>query len=273
MSDRSIRLIDSGKPGKTVAIFAGIHGNEMAGVMALKKVRRDLKLKSGRAYLIIANPPAIKEKTRFITKNLNRCFKPDNNGRTWEDKRARELMKILDQSDALLDLHGYNGPEDGPFVICDPLAFDIARKLDFDVITTGWTSLGAGATDSYMSNLNKPALCLECGSNDRPEDYSNLAERSIYQFLQHFDLVESTYPNVTKSRRYIRIKRMIIKQTDDLSFDRKYKNFDPLTEGKIFARDGLNEYKAGRNECIIFPRANQIIGHEFCIIGEFIEEL
>ncbi len=35
---------DSGKKGKTLSVFCGIHGNEKAGIYAVKKILKDINI-------------------------------------------------------------------------------------------------------------------------------------------------------------------------------------------------------------------------------------
>src|SRR6185369_17926132 len=116
--------LSSGKPGPSLAILAGVHGNELAGVYALQELLPTLKPTRGKVYVAFANPPAIEANTRMLNKNLNRCFVADNHGTTPEDERARELMKMLDKCDALLDLHMFYDDDGVPFVICEDNALD-----------------------------------------------------------------------------------------------------------------------------------------------------
>lgn len=265
--DDSILKISGSKPGKTVAVFAGIHGNEKAGVIALQKVIKEVKLTAGTAYFVFANPPAIEANTRMIKKNLNRLFLSNNKGRSWEDKRARELMKLLDSCDALLDLHGYNGPEDTPFIITDTLGLKLAGEFDFDSVLTGISDVSDGGTDCYMSSLQKVGLCLECGSNFDPIKYTPLATKSIHTFLTHYGLIKGGAGKRSKRKQAIyKVVRVVKRETDDFAFDKEYVNFDKLRSGKQFARDGSTVFVAKGNQYIIFPRAKQKIGEESFVL-------
>jgi len=267
MKDQSITKVIGQMPGSTVAVFAGIHGNERAGVLAMNKVRQSIHVNKGVVYFVLANPEAVAQSVRYLEKNLNRLFDPGNTGQTIEDRRARELMKILDQSDALLDLHGYNGPEDEPFIITGKKGLEIAKRLDFRHVVSEISKAGDGATDCYMESIDKPGLCLECGSNFRPEQYVGLAEKSIYQFLQFYGLIDEIVPFNSVNQNTFNVKNIVIRQSDNFSFSRDYKNFDKLEADSVFARDGERAYVAKENEYIIFPRPNQKIGQEaFTII-------
>lgn len=77
-------------------ISAGIHGDETAplellGTLAARLEAGLLRL-AAPALLIIGNPPAIGQATRYVDTNLNRLFRHDVEGDSDEHRRARLLM-------------------------------------------------------------------------------------------------------------------------------------------------------------------------------------
>ncbi|MFZ2975955.1 MAG: succinylglutamate desuccinylase/aspartoacylase family protein [Candidatus Moraniibacteriota bacterium] len=270
IKDNTIIIKKGVSSGKTVGIFCGVHGNEEAGIEAVKRIIKNIEIISGKVYFVFANPEAIRKKVRYIEKNLNRCFFKNNKGKTIEDRRAVELLNILDECEILLDIHASNNSQSVPFVICEKDGYDIAKKLDFEIISSGWDEFEPGATDGYMFNNGKIGICLECGSILDYENGSNLAEKSIYQFLTYTQNIISDIKYDEKPKRFLKIIRMERKETKSLSFSREYKDFEILIEGEIFAKDGEKEYVAGKDECIIFPNSNKKIGEEIFLIGKFI---
>jgi len=264
----SIVTIKGQKPGKTIAVFAGIHGDELAGVEAVTSASEIVEITSGIVHFVIANPQAVKDKVRFTEKNLNRCFVKNNTGQTYEDGLARQLMALLDKSDALLDLHGYNGPEDRPFLICEAESFDLASKLDFGVVSSGWSATEPGGTDGYMHAQSKIAICAECGSNFRADQYADLATGTINQYLRFFGAINQPLESKSRPQQFIKVVDVVKKQTDTLVFSRPFSNFDLLEPGEIFATDGDKKYQAGKNQVIIFPRPKAKIGDEAFVLGE-----
>jgi succinylglutamate desuccinylase len=69
-----IFVLDSEINGPSVSIFSGVHGNELAGIEAVKKAIEKVKIKKGKVYFVFANEEAILRNTRYVQKNLNRCF-------------------------------------------------------------------------------------------------------------------------------------------------------------------------------------------------------
>lgn len=268
MDDKSIKLIDSGKPGPTVAIFGGIHGNERAGVYAVEALMEGLVLKKGKVYLVLANPSAIEANVRMLEKNLNRCFFADNDGGTPEDLRALELMKILDECDALLDLHMFYDDDGEPFIICEDEAVGVAKIFDVGIISTNWAEVEPGGTDSYMYSLGRIGICLECGPISKAEEYTDFAIDAAEKFLNYFGLIEKAVKFSEEPKKIIRAEKTIYKSSENFVLKPGLKNFDLLESGQLLATDGDVAYVAGKDECIIFPHYAARVEEEAYILGK-----
>ncbi|WP_106477682.1 succinylglutamate desuccinylase [Phytohalomonas tamaricis] len=87
-------------------ISAGIHGDETAPIELLGDVLARLEAGlyplGAPVLLILGNPPAIKQATRYVDTNLNRLFKRDVSGNSDEHRRARLLMQEVE---AFFDRH------------------------------------------------------------------------------------------------------------------------------------------------------------------------
>ncbi len=256
-------------PGKTVAIFAGIHGNEKVGVLTLQKIIKEIKIISGTVYFVFANPPAINKNKRSLNKNLNRLFSRDVEGSDFENRRANELMDILDKCDALLDIHSYNSKKGDQFAISEKRGHKILENMNFPIIGSGFSKLGFG-TDGYMEKQNKIGICIECGTTNRYKNFLNLAESSVYQFLYYFNCIDKKVEYSKVKQKYVQVKRMLYKKTSQFKFTKEYKDFEILPNKTPFAVDGEIRYIASKNECVLFPRPNVKVGEEVGIIGEFV---
>ncbi len=75
-----IYRFDSGVDGPTLAMFGGIHGNELAGSVALNSLivefeSGERKLAKGKLVIVpICNPRGYEQNVRYIDVNLNRLF-------------------------------------------------------------------------------------------------------------------------------------------------------------------------------------------------------
>nr|ADO28053.1 aspartoacylase-2a [Ictalurus furcatus] len=107
---------------RRVAICGGAHGNEMTGIYLVPELERQQKEKGDAAWsvpltTVLSNPHAIKACSRYIDKDLNRCFtspilsSPISEDTPYEVQRAQELNSLLgpkgseDAVDIIIDLH------------------------------------------------------------------------------------------------------------------------------------------------------------------------
>ncbi len=257
--------IVSNRPGPHCIIVVGVHGNEPVGINILPWLR-NLTIESGTVTIIVANPSAVSAGRRYINVNLNRRFGKAHDEYP-EDTLARSIESYLDKADAVLDIHSYNESMDKPFIIANPLAEELATALPVELISTNWHQLSSGATDDYMASRNKPGICLECGSSERPAEYEALAKASVTAFLAAVGNITS-HESHKPTHTHLAIVRAELKSEEDFSFVREFQSFDKLEAGAVFAQQGDTTYIAGKNECIVFPRANAAIGDEVFIIGQ-----
>lgn len=269
---KEVTLINSGIPGPAVAVFAGVHGNERAGVYALQELLPTLQVTRGRLYVVFANPLAIEQNVRMLSKNLNRCFYAENYGTDPEDNRARELMRVLDKCDALLDLHMFYDEDGLPFVICEDNAVEIAKKMDVDIVSTNWTEMEPGGADGYMYLQGKVGICVECGPIAKAEEYVDFTKRTIFQFLRYFDMVNEAIKFSTTQKRVIRANKAVLKSDESFVLQPGLRNFQLLQPNQLLAKDSNGQYRAEKNQCIIFPHYQARINEEAYIIGTELSE-
>lgn len=261
-----IMKISSDIAGPAVALFAGTHGNERAGVYALQRLLPTLRPSRGTIYIAFTNPSAIEANERMMTKNMNRCFIANNQGDTYEDKRARELMKVLDKCDALLDLHMFYDKGE-PFAICEKNSLEVTKLFDVAIISTNWSRIEPGAADGYMFEQGKIGICVECGPIPEAENYVDFAEKTVYQFLQYFDMSPKKVANSALSKRYVIAKKVVYKKSNNFFLEPDFENFQKLEDDQLIAVDVQEQFRAQKNECIIFPHYRARVNEEAYIIG------
>jgi len=263
-------IIRGKNPGARLAIFGAIHGNETVGVKAFNKLLPNISIDAGEVHFVVANPLALEKGKRQVNANMNRIFK-DENGDTPEHKRVAELKEILVQSDALLDIHGFNDQEGEPFIICRSDLYDLAAELPFRIVSSGWNKTHPGSTDWYMETLGKPGLGIECGSVHKTEEYVDLAISTIYSFLKYFGCINKIpeeYQRVTPNQIFVEVEKQIIKKTNAFKFAREFHNFGELKDGELIATDGDTQYFAEEGQFVLFPREDKPIGGEVFLIGK-----
>ena len=277
MKDPTILTFPGPVPGKTVAIFAGIHGNEIGGIFALRQLIDDLQtgkiiLEKGTLHLAFANLAGIARGIRQTDLNMNRAFHSDGNKlpeadrSSYERLRALELQPLLDQSEALLDLHS-TLTESSPFIICETHSFGIARLLPFSLISTGWDNVHGGSTDAYMNAQGKIGICVECGQHEDPEAKER-ARLSIAIFLNAMGLIDTEEKGGFSTQRRIHAKTIykVVSSFALSSVERP--EFARLKQDELIGVDGAVPILAPTDSILIFPRKTATIGEEAFVLGE-----
>jgi succinylglutamate desuccinylase len=251
-------------PGKTVAIFAGIHGNERAGISIVEDLIMNLEVIRGTVHLVFGNPAAIKAQARFIESNLNRDFIKVISPKTYEQKRAVTLMKLLDTCDALLDLHAYRSSvkNAAPFAIAEPRCHKIISKFNVPFSIASISSFQGGSTNGYMEQQNKVGIVLELGAIEKPEKYKALGKDCVLTFLSHFGNINNVNAKIIIKPKYLKVTGVYRKNTKNFTFTKKYQSFDQVLAKEPIARDGGLIVSAVESGYILFPSDKDAVGLE-----------
>lgn len=268
-----ILSIRGNRPGKRIAIFAGVHGNEVCGPQAVNALLPELKIEAGVVTFVLANPRAIEARVRFTEQNLNRLFKRDNEltdteKASYEYHRSRELMALLDEHDILLDVHSSATPGAIPFTVCEPFAYDIARHFPTPIVSSGWDRVQPGGTDFYMNRTGKIGMCVESGFH---EDSSSVetAKRAITSFLNSQGATMVTKEEVSAQspgQTWINVYHMHVTNCN-FSLQRAFADFEPIKKGTIIGTDGEESIVTGEDSYIIFARNREAPNQEAFLLA------
>ncbi len=273
--------------------MAGMHGNEHAGVLALETVfalldREPLVnpdfLYKGRLLGLIGNWRAYTEGKRFIVKDLNRQWTPENVLRIRSaepaqlDSEDQDLLEILQLVEAeiadcqpaqvvMLDLHTTSA-SGGIFAIATDSAesIRIASSLHAPVITGLMRGI-RGTTLHYFTNENFhvpiAAAAFEAGQHQDPLSVN----RSIAAVINCMRSIGAVRPEDVENRHdeilveYSKnlpkiadlIKVHSIKAGDDFAMRPGYQNFQPVVQGELLAHDRHGEIHSPADALILMP--------------------
>jgi predicted deacylase len=218
-------------PGPTLAIFGGVHGNELAGIKTIDFLKDNLQINSGTVYLVYGNPRAIREKKRFVESNLNRAFLKNIKAKTYEQKRAKNLISILDKCDALLDLHSYTEKEKPGilFAICEKNCLEIVKQLGVSFFLTNIDKVEKGGTDGHMFNEGKIGICVELGSHREYKKYTKVGIKTAHQFIQFFGLLDEKYEADNNKQIVLKASNIYKRKNKKFALTKKYSNIKVLT--------------------------------------------
>lgn len=282
---------DSDVPGPTALIVGGVHGNELPGTEVVNRMvsgEFDVPLEQGRLIVAIGDTAAVKAGVRLIDSNLNRQFRTldeDEQERQaarpdYEVGRAQALLPVLAEADAMLDLHAFKPTLNAePFIITEPRGFDAARAIGPPHISSGWTAIEAGGTDSYMEELGKIGLCYELAEYEDLKRGVPRGEAGVLRFLEHMQLIALTRdsrPEHSDPQFVQATEGVLAKPGFTWSPNHPYGSFQRLIPGELIARNGpapKDAIYAGENQVIIYPsmKTQPGVGDEMFNLGTVID--
>lgn len=264
-------VFDSGMHGPTVVVFWGIHGNEIAWVQVVTKLKgmledESIKISTWRIILAYGNEEAILVWKKQIRHNLNRLFREEVIGSSaWESdyemRRAKELSHVLRESDYLLDLHSVSS-ESVPFIFANntPEELGIVSQLWCAKTIVWWSEASgseviSGDTDSYIHSLGKVGFTLECWNHLSSEASDYWFEKTLL-FLETLGVVFSSPSQgrfFSEKQEVFRMDEVILTKTGDFRFAKNIRNFQPVEKWETVWYDWDEPVQATTNFVILLP--------------------
>jgi predicted deacylase len=276
--NRIIKKIEGTTQGPTMVFFGGIHGNETAGVFALKTVLEQLQPKDvkGTIYGISGNLQALEVHERYVDKDLNRLWtmdqistletQPHRHKEINEQKALFEILKeILDKHSGplyFIDLHTTSS-QTLPFItINDALINRKFSKLFPVPIVLGIEEYLQGPLLSYINELGYVSLGFESGQHDTKSAIENniafinlaLEFAGIYTSTskaQHFKQLETTAKGIADIFEIIHLHRILNGDTFEMQYG--YKSFEDIKRGEVLALYNQEELGSKYSGKIFMP--------------------
>jgi succinylglutamate desuccinylase len=285
LPERLIGRYSTGRPGPTVVLIGGIHGNEPAGPRAVavvleRLVARALPLR-GEVVGLRGNRRALAAGRRFLDHDLNRRWSPERiaaltSGGPGEDggeaHEQRELLAAIvpllaeaRESIVFLDLHSTSGPG-APFTcMADvlrnrPVAF--AQPVP---LILGIEEVLEGSLLGYLCDLGHVAVALEGGQSDDPRTARRheaaiwialvaagaLDPEDVPDLPSHRALLASSaagLPPVVELRH-----RHPIREGDGFVMEPGFASFMPVKRGQVLASDRRGAIQAPEAGLMLMP--------------------
>jgi len=283
---RVVGSIGDDLSGPTVIVMAGLHGNEPSGVEAATRVLSRLQARSpqvaGRFIALSGNLEALRERTRFIDRDLNRQWTPDKveaalalEGSPEAAPEEREMIETLrvvrqlvEEAQGLvyfLDLHT-SSAEGPPFVtVGDTLRNRrFARKFPLPLIL-GLEEQVDGAMLEYLNNFGLITMGVEAGQHDS-EMSVDRHEAVLWLSLEATGLIEAgAIPDREGWVRVLReatlgIPRVVevrhrhaISPEDGFRMEPGFRNFMPIRKRQLMAQDARGPVRATEDGMVLLP--------------------
>jgi len=279
--NRVIGKIQGKVSGPTVVFFAGIHGNEPAGVHALKDVFKklvedDIK---GTVYGITGNLKALEANQRYLEEDLNRIWTkerikalPTKTNLNTEEREQKELLDIL--NDILksntgpfyfIDFHTTSS-KTLPFItINDALINRNFSKLFPVPIVLGIEEYLNGPLLSYINELGYVSLGFESGQHVDQSAIINsisfiyltlvyskaIAKEKVIGFPVHYNRLKTESHGLLDIFEVVYLHK--IKSNESFSMKAGFKSFQNIKADTILSISNGEPIKSKYNAKIFMP--------------------
>jgi succinylglutamate desuccinylase len=279
--NRIIKKIKGTSDGPTLVFFSGIHGNEPAGVFALKDSLELIKPETvrGTIYAISGNLKALERRQRFLQQDLNRIWSEpeldriDNKEQLDDEEHEqselfRILKRILSQDKPpfyFFDLHT-TSVNTSPFITINdalinrkfsrlfpvPIVLGIEEYLNGPLLSyineKGYVSVGfeSGQHDHISAIINSVAFVNLCLGHTNAVD-----PKDIRGFSRHSDQLRSATEATTGFYEVIDVHS--IKSGEPFKMLNGFENFQFITKGTPLALSNSQTIKSDYNAQIFMP--------------------
>lgn len=291
-AERVIGRYVGSNPGPLVICIGGIHGNEPAGVHALRKVLAELGRARpqfrGMVVGLTGNARAIARGQRYLDRDLNRAWLPENvrNLRIRADRKAecseeieqRELLSAIetailesgagenpDRPVLVIDLHTTSS-QGAPFAIISDTLMNrrLAETLEIPIIL-GLEESIEGTILNYINEIGFSALGVEAGQHDAPSSIEN-HEAVIWLLLASIGCIEpASVPGIVSLQQrlskaagglpqFLEVRyRHAISPADEFAMHPGFLNFHRVEKNQAIASDRRGEVRTIESGYLFMP--------------------
>ncbi len=185
------------KPGHTLLLTAGIHGDELIGVEILRRLLQSKVLRGLRGSLIVVPVvcmPAFVNRSRYLPdrRDLNRLFPGSAEGSLGSRLAHTFVHEVVSQCSHSIDFHGGSvGRPNLPQIRVSPgdtVGVDLAHAFKPPVVIE--TGLREGSLRHYLRSISIPSLLFEGGEALRiSHDSVRYGLRGIYGVMRHLGML------------------------------------------------------------------------------------
>jgi predicted deacylase len=274
---------DSGRPGPHLVLVSLMHGNEVAGAIALDRLlRAGLQPLRGRLTFGFANLAAFARferedpiASRYVDEDLNRVWDSSwlsGGRRSLELDRAREMRPLIETADILFDLHSMLWPSD-PLILSGATAK--GRRLAEGIGTPGLVIADSGHSNGRR--LIDYAIFADPGS----ARVANLVEagqhweagtvettiRAIAGMLRQLAMVAPDDPLLPPpspaARVFAEVTAVVTARTAGFAFMQPYRGGQIIRRrDTLVAVDGTTDIRTPYDNCLlVMPSLRPSRGH------------
>lgn len=286
--------------GPVLVIFAGIHGNELAGIYACQRLATQLSEMTdqldGSVYMISGNREAIKQGFRYINRDLNRIW----NEVTTVDPEAvsgdiiewEESLELLNLINTLIDEHENSGrkiyftdlhttsAESCAFILFNDTLENRKSASFFPVPQIlGIEESIHGTLLSFINDRGYPAIGFEAGKHTDPVS-NERTEAFLWLYLHFLKIIPLKLPELQEQEEKLEslsgVKDVyyeityhhFLEDADAFKMKEGYHNFNTIQKGELLAYENHEPVYAPTSGLIFMPLYQSKGSDGFFILNE-----
>ncbi len=276
--DRIFHHIKGKSPGPMMVFFAGIHGNEFAGVNALNNVLKAINDNevNGEIYGIYGNIKALQKNKRFLESDLNRMWTTHQLKTlrhkeilNQEEQEQQELFSFINQLLAttqspiyFIDLHTTSS-KTLPFITINDALINRKFSSCFPVpVVLGIEEYLDGPLLSYLNTIGYVSLGFESGQHTDPQAITN-CEAFIRLALKHAGHLKNGDVNkyeaelIKASKNTTSMFEVIykyhIKPNEEFRMEDGFRSFQNIKKGTLLASTNMKLIYSDHNAKLFMP--------------------
>ncbi|MGB5665398.1 MAG: succinylglutamate desuccinylase/aspartoacylase family protein [Maribacter sp.] len=211
--DIPVYVFNSKKPGPTILIQAGLHGDEINGIEIVRRMLQQKRFKIDRGAVIavpILNIFGFIHFSRDVPdgKDVNRSFPGTKSGSMASRMAYHYASEIMHQMDFTIDLHTggaqrHNFPQIR-FTNEDNQSQELAKI--FNAPFSFPSRLIKGSFRNAAYRMGKSTIVFEAGESMRFDDYSILeGMQGILNVFKHFKMIPKIEPKYVKRMKSVQL--------------------------------------------------------------------
>ncbi len=207
-------VFNAKKPGPTILVQAGLHGDEINGIEIVRRMLDEKRFEVDKGAVIavpILNIFGFIHFSRDVPdgKDVNRSFPGTKTGSMASRIAYHYVTEIMHQIDYGIDLHTGGGQRHNfpqvRYTAEDAQSAKLAEIFNAPISFSSKLIKGSFRNAAYR--MNKPSVVFEAGESMRFDDYSIIKGiQGVLNILKHFGMISEMEPKYVERNKTIHLK-------------------------------------------------------------------
>jgi predicted deacylase len=263
-------VLDTGIPGPILGVTAMTHGNEPAGLAAMRYALNAFEagnITRGKIILTINNLAAAQRywnattfeenrASRFIDLNMNRLphNTPDmKEGAPYEVRRVQQLLPLWRQFDVGYDVHSTSQPSEPMIVEISAKGANLLQSFPITTVIRNIVPVQLGVPASAFYGTPGRVACLEIEAGSHEDTAAlTLAATCLHNLLISLGMAEGTFETPATPHKVYEVTGSLMFPNTSYELTRTIPMCSPITQGEVLATGDGPDIVAPLTGCALF---------------------